>query len=87
MKPDAPSNTAPKATAGARSTTTSLVSRPSARVDFEPRSLKVVTESKLDQIPQLNALAKEQLFAMRVVSQVLPFRVNQYVIDELIDWS
>src|SRR5690554_8070991 len=24
---------------------------------------------------------------MRVVAQVLPFRVNQYVIDELIDWD
>ena len=52
-----------------------------------PLAFKVFTASKLDRIPQLEALAKDQRFAMRVVSSVLPFRVNQYVIDELIDWS
>ena len=32
-------------------------------------------------------LPREHRFDMEVVAQVLPFRVNQYVIDELIDWS
>jgi len=32
-------------------------------------------------------LSEEQRFEMRVVASVLPFRVNQYVIDELIDWD
>lgn len=38
-------------------------------------------------IPQLKALAEDQLFAMEVVGRVLPFKANNYVIDELIDWS
>jgi KamA family protein len=48
---------------------------------------KVYTESKLEKIPHLHTLAPEQRFAMRVVAKILPFRVNQYVIDELIDWT
>ncbi len=41
----------------------------------------------LDLIPQLQTLPEEQRFDMRVVSSVLPFRVNRYVVDQLIDWS
>lgn len=48
---------------------------------------QVYTERQLDQIAPLRRLSEEQRFAMRVVAQVLPFRVNQYVIDELIDWD
>ena len=48
---------------------------------------RVYTERQLDQITQLQALPEEQRFAMHVVANVLPFRVNQYVIDELIDWD
>ncbi|SCZ49624.1 KamA family radical SAM protein [Thiohalomonas denitrificans] len=48
---------------------------------------KVYTERHIDQIPQIQNLPQEQRFAMRVVANVLPFRVNQYVIEELIDWS
>lgn len=38
-------------------------------------------------IPQLAKLSEEDRFAIEVVGNVLPFRVNQYVIDELIDWE
>ena len=48
---------------------------------------QVYTERQLDQIAPLQRLSEEQRFVMRVVAQVLPFRVNQYVIDELIDWE
>jgi L-lysine 2,3-aminomutase len=41
----------------------------------------------LDNIPQLQGLSEDQRFAIKVVSSVLPFRVNNYVIEELIDWS
>ena len=41
----------------------------------------------LDNIPQLQGLSDDQRFAIKVVSSVLPFRVNNYVIEELIDWS
>ncbi len=48
---------------------------------------KVYTERQFDQISALRSLPREQRFAMRVVANVLPFRVNQYVIDQLIDWE
>lgn len=38
-------------------------------------------------IPQLNALSEEEKLNIEVVGNVLPFKVNNYVIDELIDWS
>lgn len=47
----------------------------------------VYTERQLDKIEPLQQLTPEQRFEMRVVASVLPFRVNQYVIDELIDWD
>lgn len=48
---------------------------------------RVFTERQLDQIRPLARLSESQRFAMRVVANVLPFRVNQYVIDQLIDWN
>ena len=41
----------------------------------------------LDTIPQLKQLNKEQKFATYVVSHVLPFRTNNYVVEELINWD
>ena len=41
----------------------------------------------LDHIPWLEGLSEEVRFDMRVVSQVLPFRTNSYVLDNLIDWT
>ena len=58
-----------------------------AQAVFEPVPFKVFTQRDLERIPQLANLPAEQRFEMKVVSSVLPFRVNQYVIDELIDWS
>lgn len=52
-----------------------------------PPRFKAYSTPQLDQIPQVASLPEEQRFAMRVVSHVLPFRVNDYVIDQLIDWS
>ena len=51
------------------------------------KPFRVFSEQHLDQLPQLRQLSEEQRFAMKVVAKVLPFRVNQYVIDELIDWG
>jgi KamA family protein len=53
----------------------------------EPRRFKVYTQRDLDRIAELAHLSEERRFEMRVVSSVLPFRVNAYVIEELIDWS
>jgi KamA family protein len=52
----------------------------------EPRRFRVFTHHQLEQIPQLAALPQETRMAMRVVASVLPFRVNEYVIEDLIDW-
>lgn len=38
-------------------------------------------------IPQLEKLSEEQKFDIEVVGHVLPFKVNNYVISELIDWE
>lgn len=51
------------------------------------RSLRIFTERDIDRIPALQRLSREARFAMRVVARVLPFRVNEYVIEELIDWE
>ena len=54
---------------------------------FGPVPFKVYTQRDLERIPQLARLSPAQRFEMKVVSSVLPFRVNQYVIDELIDFA
>lgn len=54
---------------------------------IEARPFKVYTQRQLDKIQALQHLPEDLRFDMQVVSQVLPFRVNDYVIDELIDWS
>ena len=53
----------------------------------EPRRFRVFTARQLDKIEQLQRLDDDARFAMRVVANVLPFRVNEYVIEELIDWD
>jgi KamA family protein len=47
---------------------------------------RALSNKHLERIVELQALPEEPRFAMRVVAEVLPFRVNRYVIDELIDW-
>ena len=48
---------------------------------------KTFTTRNFRNIPQIAALPEEQQFDMEVVSHVLPFKSNNYVVDELIDWS
>jgi KamA family protein len=52
-----------------------------------PRRFKVYTQRDLGKIRQLEKLPDSKRFEMQVVSSVLPFRVNEYVLDELIDWQ
>lgn len=54
---------------------------------FSTQPFKVYTQRDLERISPLARLSPDLRFAMQVVSTVLPFRVNQYVIDELIDWD
>lgn len=38
-------------------------------------------------IPQYQKMTKQQQFALQVVGTVLPFRTNNYIVEELIDWE
>jgi KamA family protein len=54
-----------------------------------PKSLKyrVYTRKNIDLIGPLHGRSEHFVNSMKAVSAVLPFRVNNYVIDELIDWD
>jgi KamA family protein len=49
--------------------------------------MKFYSLRDIDNIPQLQMLSKEERFNIKVVSNVLPFRVNNYVVEELINWA
>jgi KamA family protein len=51
------------------------------------RAFRVYTQRDLTRIPQLAAVPEFEQRAMAAVARVFPFRVNSYVVDELIDWS
>lgn len=51
------------------------------------KKLKIYTLRDLDKIPQLKILSEKELFEIKVVATVLPFRTNNYVVEELINWN
>jgi len=51
------------------------------------QAYKAITRSNFTQIQQLSRLSSDERFSIEVVSSVLPFRSNNYVVDELIDWQ
>lgn len=51
------------------------------------RPYTVYTERNIDQIEQFRALPEAMQFEIKVVASVMPFRVNEYVVNELIDWN
>lgn len=53
--------------------------------DVEP--FAYFTERNFENITQVHELPMELRFEMKVVASVLPFKVNSYVINQLIDWS
>lgn len=55
--------------------------------DTEGRPFKTYNAADLDRLPQLQSLSAEQRRAMKVVASVLPFKANNYVVEELIDWE
>ena len=52
-----------------------------------PKKMKFYGIKDIDKIPQLQQLSLEDRFNLKVVSNVLPFRTNNYVVEELIDWN
>jgi KamA family protein len=51
------------------------------------RERKLELFNRIEAVPQLEKLSAEHRLAMRAVASVLPFRVNSYVVNELIDWD
>lgn len=41
----------------------------------------------LNKIPTYDRLSKEQIHSIQIVSEVIPFKTNNYVVNELIDWD
>lgn len=52
-----------------------------------PKKLKIFTAKDIDSITQLDILTEEQKFNIKIVAKVFPFRTNNYVIEELINWE
>ncbi|HEY6906665.1 MAG TPA: lysine 2,3-aminomutase [Ignavibacteriaceae bacterium] len=52
-----------------------------------PRKMKFYSVKDIDSIPQMKSLKNDEKFALKVVSNILPFRTNNYVVEELIDWK
>lgn len=51
------------------------------------KKLKLFGIKDIYQVPQLDKLSKDQKEGLLVVSHILPFRTNNYVVEELIDWE
>ena len=64
------------------STNLELLENEATRTGF-----KYYTRKDIDDIRELQTLSEEQRLDMKAVSAVLPFRVNNYVIQDLIDWN
>lgn len=53
----------------------------------EAPRLRSYTLANFRDIPQIGAMSEERQFEMEVVGNVLPFKANNYVIEQLIDWK
>lgn len=56
-------------------------------IDTPPARFKAYQNAQIDKIEALDKLPEALRFDMRVVSNIFPFRVNDFVINELIDWD
>jgi len=50
-------------------------------------SIKSYTLINYRDIPQISELPEQTQFEMEVVGNVLPFKTNNYVVEQLIDWN
>ena len=51
------------------------------------QKFKSYTINKLESIPQLSGLTSDQIEEIKIVSSIYPFKTNNYVLENLIDWS
>lgn len=54
---------------------------------LNPKKIELYEIKDIDRLPQLQKLSTADRLAMKAVAQVLPFRVNNYVVEELINWE
>jgi KamA family protein len=54
---------------------------------IEPRKYRAYTRRDIDSLLRPRAFDADALLELKAVSAVLPFRVNDYVVSELIDWD
>ena len=53
----------------------------------ESPSIKTYTLANFRELPQIQQMSEEKQFEMEVVGNVLPFKTNNYVVEQLIDWK
>lgn len=51
------------------------------------RNYQAFTLTNYKSIPQISSLREEDREAIEIVGRVLPFKTNNYVVEELIDWN
>lgn len=51
------------------------------------KEYKAYTLSNFRKIPQITALSEEDKEAIEIVGRILPFKTNNYILDELINWD
>ncbi len=52
-----------------------------------PMKLKLLGLKDIDRLPQLKMLSEDERSDIKAVAHVLPFRTNNYVVEQLIDWN
>lgn len=57
------------------------------KVNLSAMKLQTYSLNNYKTIPQIGLLSAEQAEAIEVVGQVLPFKTNNYVVNELINWA
>lgn len=55
--------------------------------DSSAPSYKTYTLMNYNEIPQLKNFSQEMKFDIQVVGNILPFKANNYVVEQLIDWK
>ncbi len=55
--------------------------------ETESPSIKTYTLTNFRELPQIQKMSEEKKFEMEVVGNVLPFKTNNYVVEQLIDWN
>ena len=56
-------------------------------VAWQEPKISSYTLANYRKLPQISQMSEERQFEMEVVGNVLPFKANNYVVEQLIDWS